>query len=161
MSGLESAKAYLQSKYPSKDIDIIYGYSVYNLDLDKVVSRVYKAFNLTEWVKVDADTDAVQEYYREFYFETAEGVISIAYDCDTWKPIEYYKASNRRGFSERIKYNFDTGEEMTCDLFGTLDQMFAYIPSKILAKILELPYKIEYFSKKPYGYVVGISEQGS
>lgn len=135
-----------------------YGYSIYNLDENKIIARVYKLFEKTEWVKLDADTGDVLEYYREFYFETANGIISIAYDCDTWEPIEYYRDSVRRGLRERVKFDFYSNEEIICDIFGCKEQLKPFMPNDVYEKVKALPFEIMYYSNKPYGHIVGFFE---
>lgn len=154
----EVIKKYFNIKRPNKLLDILYGYSIYNLSTKKIIARVYRVFNQTEWLKLDADTGSVLEYYREFYFETKDGIISIAYDSETWEPIEYYKNSQRRGFNERVKYDFLSNNEMTCDLYLNKKNIEKFVPVNIYKQIKELPFDIIYYSNKPYGNVVGFFE---
>lgn len=160
---MESSISFL-TKNNHKIEDIRYGYSLFNITTNRLHARVYYANNEKEWIKTDIDNNVV-EFYREFKFEIKSGIVSMAYDLNTFTPIEYYRDTEERGFRERVKFDFFTNEELARDMFldaiFTLVDLKPHINVKIYPDLLNFnnQYEITYYSNKPYGHIVGFDEE--
>lgn len=131
--------------------DVNYAYSVFNVDTQKLISRVYVASDESTKYLVKVANSSITELYISNAECNGATRFYVALDLDTEQPIEYYDLVD----GIVTKYSL-TGEP----LVTTISCSFNQLPEdkQILLGNFSAKNKINSYSQKSYGFCIEFSE---
>lgn len=124
-------------------------FSVYNIDTQTIIAKVWRARNGFEWIKTA--NGALVEHYRQMDLD--RGLFGVSLDLETGKVLEEYRINGYDLIKNNAGENAPTG--LTTDI-----RSFDDLPAEYKTQLADFPYKdnIVYWANKPYGRVVGVTK---